>query len=477
MLLDTPWGTTEGPSDGGKESDEVAAREVAGSGPTEGEVMDRRDWDERYRSEGFVWSERPNRFLEAETAGLPPGRAVDLACGEGRNAVWLAEQGWQVTGVDFSSVGLEKGRHLADRRGVEIEWVEASLEDWRPPPDGFDLVAVCYLQLAEPARRAALQKAAAAVAPGGTLLVVAHDEENLTAGVGGPQDAQRALPRRRRDRGGRRDGVGRRARRAGAPARRDRRGREGRNRRARPRASTSPRRTDRHAAGRQLLNESVPARRIPDACSVLAVCAHPDDESFGLGAVLSAFAEQGTTTSVLSFTRGESSTLGAEAGDLTVRRSEELVRAANELGVTTTRLFDHPDGQLDRVPADELTREVEELVGLVGSDLLLVFDVEGVTGHSDHIRATQIALATAERLALPVLAWSLGAEVASRLNAEFGTAFVGCPGSAIDFDILVDRDRQLRAVGCHVSQSSDNPVLWRRLELQGSRELLRWVRP
>lgn len=133
-----------------------------------------------------MWTSTPNQFLVSEVAGLPVGRAVDLACGEGRNAVWLAEQGWQTTGVDFSPVGLAKGRRLAESRNVDVQWVESAIEEWTPPPEGFDLVAVFYLQLPQPERSAALEVAASAVTPGGTMLVVAHDHDNLTGGYGGP---------------------------------------------------------------------------------------------------------------------------------------------------------------------------------------------------------------------------------------------------------------------------------------------------
>ncbi len=152
--------------------------------------MDRHQWDERYSGDDLVWTSTPNQFLVSEVVGLPPGRAVDLACGEGRNAVWLAEQGWEVTGVDFSPVGLAKARRFAALWNVEATWVESAVQEWRPPPEGFDLVAVLYLQLPQPERSIALEVAASAVAPGGTLLVVAHDQENLTRGFGGPQNAE-----------------------------------------------------------------------------------------------------------------------------------------------------------------------------------------------------------------------------------------------------------------------------------------------
>ena len=152
--------------------------------------MDRQQWDARYSGPELVWTSTPNQYLVAEVAGARPGRAVDLACGEGRNAVWLAEQGWGVTAVDFSPVGLAKGRLLAGERNVEITRVASAAQEWTPPPEGFDLVAVFYLQLPQPERTVALKVAASAVAPGGTLLVVAHDVNNLTKGFGGPTNAE-----------------------------------------------------------------------------------------------------------------------------------------------------------------------------------------------------------------------------------------------------------------------------------------------
>ena len=148
--------------------------------------MDRQGWDKRYSGDELVWTSTPNQFLVAEVVGLPVGRAVDLACGEGRNSIWLAEQGWQVTGVDFSAVGLAKARRFADLWEAKVTWIESSVEAWAPPLGGCDLVAVLYLQLPQPARSAALAVAASAVAPGGMLLVVAHDQDNLTRGYGGP---------------------------------------------------------------------------------------------------------------------------------------------------------------------------------------------------------------------------------------------------------------------------------------------------
>lgn len=150
--------------------------------------MDSRGWDIRYSGAGLVWAAEPNRFLAAEAVDLPAGRALDLACGEGRNAVWLAEQGWQVTGVDFSQVGLDKGERLAQERGVQVRWVLADLVEHVPPAVAFDLVAILYLHLEPAATSAVLRRAAAAVAPGGTLLVIGHDPTNIAEGYGGPQN-------------------------------------------------------------------------------------------------------------------------------------------------------------------------------------------------------------------------------------------------------------------------------------------------
>jgi len=152
--------------------------------------MRSQDWDQRYRDSELVWSVEPNRFLVAEVAGLATGRALDLGCGEGRNAIWLAEQGWQVTGVDFSQVALEKARRLAAGRGVEVSWVHANLAGYQPAEGEYDLVAILYLHLPPRQRRKVLARAKSALAPRGTLLIVGHDLLNLSQGHGGPQNPE-----------------------------------------------------------------------------------------------------------------------------------------------------------------------------------------------------------------------------------------------------------------------------------------------
>ena len=147
--------------------------------------MDAQAWDERYAASELVWSAEPNVFVAAELTDLEPGRALDLAAGEGRNAIWLARQGWEVTASDFSQVALDKGRRLAG--DTEVRWVRADATQWDEPA-AYDLVVVAYLQLTATERRAALRAAYASLVVGGTLLVIAHDSSNLEEGTGGPQD-------------------------------------------------------------------------------------------------------------------------------------------------------------------------------------------------------------------------------------------------------------------------------------------------
>jgi N-acetylglucosamine malate deacetylase 2 len=210
--------------------------------------------------------------------------------------------------------------------------------------------------------------------------------------------------------------------------------------------------------------------------SVVAVCAHPDDESFGLGAVIASLAAAGTSTAVLSFTHGEASTLHQTPGDLRDVRAAELAAAAGALTVSNVRLLEHADGNLDRVDLDILVDDVVRYVHTVGAHGLLVFDLGGITGHRDHQRATEAAMRAGESLDLPVIAWSIPASVADSLNAAFGTRFAGRSESEIDVVLRVDRSMQHRAIALHASQAAHNPVLWRRLELMGDTEWLRWLR-
>lgn len=147
--------------------------------------MDAHAWDERYAASDLVWSREPNQFVAAELADLPPGTAVDLAAGEGRNAIWLASRGWSATAVDFSQVALDKGARLGE--GLDVTWVCADATAWTPD-EPVDLVVIAYLQVPAADRRRAVRNAVRMLRPGGTLLLVAHDSTNLTDGTGGPQD-------------------------------------------------------------------------------------------------------------------------------------------------------------------------------------------------------------------------------------------------------------------------------------------------
>lgn len=150
--------------------------------------MDRHAWNDRYAQADLVWTAEPNATFATEVASLPPGTALDLGAGEGRNAIWLVEQGWTTTAVDFSDVALDKARQLAEARGADIDTVVADVTEYAPLAEAYDLVAVIYLQLPAPQRTEVHRRAAAAVAPGGTLIVLGHDTTNLTDGHGGPQD-------------------------------------------------------------------------------------------------------------------------------------------------------------------------------------------------------------------------------------------------------------------------------------------------
>src|SRR5665647_3772308 len=167
------------------------------------------------------------------------------------------------------------------------------------------------------------------------------------------------------------------------------------------------------------MSDPGPGHDLPRWRSVLDVVAHPDDESFGLGAVLAGFADAGAAVAVLCFTHGESSTLHGIEGDLASLRAAELSGAARVLGVDPVRLVDYPDGALAGVDVDDLSAHVLDLAGEVGADGLLVFDTDGVTGHPDHASATLAAVAAADRAELTVLGWTVPQRVAAAVNKEY----------------------------------------------------------
>jgi SAM-dependent methyltransferase len=149
--------------------------------------MDAASWDARYEGTDLVWSAGPNVFVAEHLADHPRGRALDLAAGEGRNAIWLAEQGFAVEALDFSAVAARKGRELAAHRGVEVTFTVADVtEPFTVAP--ADVVLVAYLHLPREVELDVLRRAADLVRPGGTFLLVAHARRNLVDGVGGPPD-------------------------------------------------------------------------------------------------------------------------------------------------------------------------------------------------------------------------------------------------------------------------------------------------
>ncbi len=147
-------------------------------------------WDARYAQSELVWSAAPNAQFAQMVANLTPGKALDVACGEGRNALWLAEQGWQVTAIDFSAVAIDKAKQIAARRQVEVEWLVGDVSQFPLPVGVYDLVAVIFLHTDPATRSCWLPKVLDAVKPGGTFLYIGHDPSNISQGVGGPQDPQ-----------------------------------------------------------------------------------------------------------------------------------------------------------------------------------------------------------------------------------------------------------------------------------------------
>ncbi|WP_344843246.1 PIG-L family deacetylase [Kribbella ginsengisoli] len=217
------------------------------------------------------------------------------------------------------------------------------------------------------------------------------------------------------------------------------------------------------------------AGTLPGWSSVLAVVAHPDDEAFGLGAILDGFGRAGARVSVLCLTHGTAPKLGA-SGDLRALRTAELQLAAKALGVDSAVLLDHPDGGLGGVEMMTLAGDVLARLEASPADGLVVFDPSGVSGHPDHVAATAAALAAARRADLPVLGWTVPGTVAQHLNEEFGIGFTGHEPAEIDLVLRVDRHRQRMASLAYASQAVPTGILWRRLDLLGDHEHLRWLR-
>jgi len=148
------------------------------------------EWNARYAEIDLVWGAEPNRFVAAELADRPSGHALDVACGEGRNAIWLASRGWSVVGIDFSATAIDRARRLAEQAGVSerTDFAVVDVATDPLPAGSYDAVVISYLHLSAEVRSLVIGSAAELVARDGVLLVVGHDSTNLTAGVGGPQD-------------------------------------------------------------------------------------------------------------------------------------------------------------------------------------------------------------------------------------------------------------------------------------------------
>ncbi|HAM44479.1 MAG TPA: class I SAM-dependent methyltransferase [Propionibacteriaceae bacterium] len=151
-------------------------------------MTDSATWTERYAAAAMVWDTTPNQFVVEACTNLPPGRALDLGAGEGRNAIWLAGRGWTVTAVDFASIAVGRIASHAALQSVRLDAIVANALNYHPAPDSFDLALLCYLQLPVGQLRKAISNAVSGLDVGGRLVVVAHDESNLPNGVGGPKD-------------------------------------------------------------------------------------------------------------------------------------------------------------------------------------------------------------------------------------------------------------------------------------------------
>ncbi len=147
-------------------------------------------WDDRYGSADQIWSGNPNPHLVTVATELSPGSALDVGCGEGADAIWLAQRGWQVTGIDVSTVALDRAAQRAATAGADvagrIRWQQADVLTWAPESHQYDLVSAQFMQLPRPELESLHRRLAAAVRPGGTLLIVGHHPSDLETTMGRP---------------------------------------------------------------------------------------------------------------------------------------------------------------------------------------------------------------------------------------------------------------------------------------------------
>jgi N-acetylglucosamine malate deacetylase 2 len=227
---------------------------------------------------------------------------------------------------------------------------------------------------------------------------------------------------------------------------------------------------------RLMVRKSRGAAVPPVWTSVLAVIAHPDDVSVGLGAILDAFIIAGARVEVLCLTHGQAWTLHEAPGDLAALRGAEIATAADVLGAVRVKMEDCPDGALGEVCQTSLAKVVVDTADSCHPDGLLVFDTPPATGHLDHVSATTVALRAAETLDLPVLGWTLSDQVAAQLRREFGASFSGHDEGQIDLRVTIDRARQRMASRADEGLALPGSVLRRRLEVLAETESVRWLR-
>jgi SAM-dependent methyltransferase len=153
-------------------------------------MTDSTTWAERYAATAMVWDTTPNQFVVEACRKLPPGRALDLGAGEGRNAIWLAGRGWTVTAVDFASIAVGRISSRAALQNVTVNAIVENALTYRPKPASLELILLSYLQLPLDQLRKLFANVTPGLVPGGRVVLVAHDLSNLTTGYGGPQNVE-----------------------------------------------------------------------------------------------------------------------------------------------------------------------------------------------------------------------------------------------------------------------------------------------
>jgi N-acetylglucosamine malate deacetylase 2 len=230
-------------------------------------------------------------------------------------------------------------------------------------------------------------------------------------------------------------------------------------------------------SGKAMARGSGKARIPPGWTSVLVVIAHPDDESFGLGAVLDAFITAGVRVEVLCLTHGQVWTLDEAPGDLAALRGAGLASAADVLGPDSISMQGHPEGALGDLCQSRLAIEVVAAADSCHPDGLLAFDASAVTGSPEHRAATSAGLLAAETLGLPVLGWTLSAAAAAQLSRELDACITGQQDEQVDLRVTFERARQRLASHENARQSLPGSAQWRRLEVLAATSSLRWLRP